>query len=322
VITKSVLVYSHKDVNVLGRIDTASLLILDHVARAEARLSAQISNLRCANSRHVSDDAAEVRVGVPPARSSHRSQITHPRFGHNGINGDSIMCWPVIQELLQTMPETRKWAVLPDERIFSTARFEPSPSIMLEIKSKVSGDPPTHHDGKGKDQDRAENLDPQRESTLIESYFAHVHSKSPIFDKEWFYSLQAQVTRHCWQPQHYTGPSSSRGLCPTRVCIYLLVLALGHITASEENYFPSTPFKSSLYFDYGLSWMGPALYHQNGDMCPQQKSDGDGEDLREWIEKIQCLILVGTHFMWCMRPWDARKVFGEAAILAKTFMHL
>lgn len=258
-----------------------------------------------------------------------RSQLIHPRFGHNGVNGDTIMSWPVIQDLLQAMPETEKWAQPPDDGPSLAPRHEPSPSIMLEIKSSTTSPTPNVYDPR-RQQDQpgvaaiydAATLDAEQESMLIESYFARVHSKSPIFDSDWFYSIRDQILQQGWQPRYYTGPNSSCGLCPTRICIYLLVLALGHVTVTEEHQSPSKPMTPSCYFDFASSWMGPSMYHQTGPLCPQEVVRGDGEDMRVFIERIQCLLLTGTQFMWYMRPWDARKVLSEAAMLAKTIMHL
>lgn len=313
----------------LAKIDTASLLILDHIARSESRLSAQIASLQGGTPATMSENSlVEAPASVLSPRSKECSHFSHPRYGHSGINGDSIMTWPVILDVLQALPEVGKWRAEPsNNRLDCKPRHEPSPSIMLEIKSTTSADL-SSYDRERQHQTGAtsichpDSLDPEREPILIESYFAQVHSKSPIFDSDWFNSVRIQVLQQGWQPCHYVGPSSSCGLCPTRICIYLLVLALGHVTVSEENLIPGKPLTPSRYFDFALSWMGPTLYHQTGLLCPREINGGDGEDMREWIEKIQCLLLAGTHFMWYMRPWDAQKVFSEAAMLAKTIMHL
>ncbi|KAH8900912.1 hypothetical protein GQ53DRAFT_740746 [Thozetella sp. PMI_491] len=252
--------------------------------------------------------------------SQQRSQLTHPRFGHNSINGDSIMCWPVLQELLQGVPAARRWAAPLDESADSAARHEPSPSIVMEMRP-AAFEGPDGEEMQGDFAAVAETRPPEPEhvSEGIEMYFAHVHSKSPIFEPQWFYGLCSQISQQGWRPQYYAGPRSSRGICPTRICIYLIVVALGHVSA--ENDLPGRPIRPSQYFDYAFSWMGPSMHHQDGRLCPREKASGDGADLHEWIEKIQCLLLMGTHSMWCMRPWDARKAFGEAAILAKPFMN-
>lgn len=299
---------------ILNSLDPASLIILERIGTLENNLRRELLELNAPF--HI------LTTQSPESANSSNRNVTKTTslIGFTVINGDSMLKWPVMVDLLQEHLEHCDLSE-DDDRAVITALLDSSATKNQIVSLESSSLPKIQSYGKSLNLDPSNNdveasapSDATKE-IFISYYFSYVHSKSPIFDKSAFEGMVKELDAAGWEPSFYLGPSLALGIPYSTICLYLLVLALGHITHMDKRGKHNLRL-SSLYFEYAQSWFGPMLYTRH---APRSSSNGalrlskEEEDLR----KIQCVLLMGSYFMWTMKPWDAWHLFGDAARLSR-----
>lgn len=281
------------------RLDRASLLILDRLERVEENILGELGRTLQGIPQTPRLSIAVTSPEVPAAAPSSRP----PTQGDIWINGDRVMTWPPILQLLNGKPFVETWRRFQHEldhgdTTNGLALTMISPTIMTD-------DPDSGHDtfapgledGFSRNVRRPELEDqiPLAEmESLLQSYILDVHSRYPILDLTQLRHIVESVVRaefdYRW-PLIHRLPSN---LAPLDVAMYLLVLALGEIATKSDPEGQRLP--ASTFVQLALPWLGFAHF---GTRCS--------------IQALQTELLLAIYHMWSLRPWRAWQVVESAA---------
>lgn len=135
---------------------------------------------------------------------------------------------------------------------------------------------------------------------FLKSYMVDTHSKSPILDVGWL----EQIRTHALQGGiDFSKPSSwglPHGVNAAGVAILLLAIALGQLTGIGPQ---DSPVSATGYVHLALPWIGLATLRP-----------------MDIIQNLQARLLLGSYYMWTMRPWEAWCLADSLALEAEKLL--
>lgn len=298
-------------------LDRASLMILDRLERVEENILGELVRAASGSSPHVTlrslaaaSPASPATSSAPPAAASTVAAPPVRPPGDIWINGDRVMTWPRILELLDGNPFIEPWRRF-KQQLDGVQSSDTSPLLVIS-PTVMTDDPdsgpdtfaPGLEDGFSRNAQRPELTEPvsaEDAEEFLKSYILHVHSRYPILDiRELRHIADGMIRRgfdYRWPLMHRL-PSD---LSPLDVATYLLVLALGEIAQNTEPQDHRLP--ASTFVQLALPWLGYALF-----------------GTRTSIKALQAELLLAIYHMWSLRPWRAWQVVEPVAVLAEKML--
>ncbi|KAH7369202.1 hypothetical protein B0T11DRAFT_71532 [Plectosphaerella cucumerina] len=295
----------------LTQLDRASLMILDRLERVEENILGELGRAASGNSPKVRLRSVAPTSPAFSVTTTSAAAVPSPRPpGDIWINGDRVMTWPRILELLDGNPFIEPWRRF-KEQLDGVDGADTSPLLVIS-PTVMTDDPDSGPDTFAPGLEDAFSRNAQRPELeeqvstadaeeYLTSYVIHVHSRYPILDmRELRHIADGMIRRgfdYRWPLMHRL-PSD---LSPLDVATYLLVLALGEIakkTDPEPHRLPASTF-----VQLALPWLGYVHF-----------------GTRTSIKAMQAELLLAIYHMWSLRPWRAWQVVEAVNVLAEKML--